>query len=105
LVRWGLGGVILVLLVLVVLNALVAAARVSDAVIGMALLVCGAALLFLLCFFVGIVRTWSWNAQHQYCPDCLRYMTRGANVCPFCGFRAEAAPPMSLDRAPAGPQT
>jgi hypothetical protein len=28
----------------------------------------------------------------QYCPDCLSYMTRGAKVCPFCGFR-ETPPP------------
>lgn len=27
------------------------------------------------------------RASSQYCPDCLQYMTRGARVCPFCGFR------------------
>jgi hypothetical protein len=28
---------------------------------------------------------------YQYCPDCLSYMTRGAKVCPFCGFRPVVA--------------
>lgn len=28
----------------------------------------------------------------QYCPDCLQYMTRGARVCPYCGFRDDQAP-------------
>jgi hypothetical protein len=32
---------------------------------------------------------------HQHCPDCLSYMTRGAKVCPFCGFQPETAPPAS----------
>lgn len=41
-----------------------------------------------------LLRLWvqsAWNATHQYCPDCLSYMTRGAQVCPFCGFRAPPA--------------
>ncbi len=29
-----------------------------------------------------------WDRRNrQYCPDCLSYMSRGAHVCPFCGFR------------------
>jgi hypothetical protein len=28
----------------------------------------------------------------QYCPDCLKDMTRGACVCPYCGFRDDQAP-------------
>ena len=45
---------------------------------------------FVLCLLLGVgiglfgeamvVRT------RQYCPACLRYMTRGAHVCPFCHF-------------------
>jgi hypothetical protein len=45
------------------------------------------------------------RATRQYCPDCLSYMTRGANVCPFCGFRAVAAPPLPLQQAPARQRT
>jgi hypothetical protein len=32
------------------------------------------------------------DGNRQYCPDCLQYMTRGAHVCPFCGFRDAQAP-------------
>lgn len=65
---------------------------VSETVGAIMLLLTGLAILFSLCALVGVVVWWSWNAQHQYCPDCLSYMTRGAKVCPFCGFR-ETAPP------------
>jgi len=30
---------------------------------------------------------------YQWCPDCLQSMTRGARVCPFCGFRPTPGEP------------
>jgi hypothetical protein len=39
---------------------------------------------------------WVQESDHQYCPDCLQYMTRGARVCPYCGFRDEQAPAAAL---------
>jgi hypothetical protein len=27
------------------------------------------------------------RVRFQYCPDCFQSMTRGAHVCPWCGFR------------------
>jgi hypothetical protein len=36
----------------------------------------------------------------QYCPDCLQYMTRGARVCPFCGFRDGQVPASVAAPAP-----
>jgi hypothetical protein len=39
---------------------------------------------------------WLHSRSIQYCPDCLKYMTRGACVCPYCGFRAEPAPAAPL---------
>jgi hypothetical protein len=58
-----LGGILLLILVLAFLAALI-----SLTLLGLALLC---------------------RDPHQYCPDCLSYMTRGANACPFCGFRPE----------------
>jgi hypothetical protein len=58
-------------------------------------------LLFWLCIFSGVIEVYAlgalisasmWTTTHQYCPDCLSDMTRGATVCPFCGFR-ERTPP------------
>lgn len=47
-----------------------------------------------LAFFslMGFVELLSHDRTHQYCPDCLKYMTRGARVCPYCGFREEQPP-------------
>ena len=33
------------------------------------------------------------RVRSQYCPDCLQAMTRGAHVCPWCGFRPGDASP------------
>ena len=33
------------------------------------------------------VSSWVHERAVQYCPDCLRSMSRGAYVCPWCGFR------------------
>jgi hypothetical protein len=60
---------------------------VSETVGVIMLLVSGLAILFSFWALAGVVLWWSWNARHQYCPDCLSYMTRGAQVCPFCSFR------------------
>lgn len=36
---------------------------------------------------------------YQWCPECLQAMTRGAHVCPFCGFRpGERAPDRPASR-------
>jgi hypothetical protein len=40
----------------------------------------------------GFVARWDHDSKHQYCPDCLKYMTRGARVCPYCGLREEQVP-------------
>jgi hypothetical protein len=48
--------------------------------------------------FVGLL---SHDRTHQYCPDCLKYMTRGARVCPYCGFHEEQAP-AAVPAAPPG---
>jgi hypothetical protein len=79
--------VFLVVLILVVLNALITESLVSNTVVSLVLIVCGAALLFGLAFLSRSIVAWSWRTQHQICPDCLSDMTRGAKVCPFCGFR------------------
>jgi hypothetical protein len=39
----------------------------------------------------GFVACWNHDSNHQYCPDCLQYMTRGARVCPYCGLRDDQA--------------
>jgi hypothetical protein len=41
---------------------------------------------------LGFGELWKQGSNRQYCPDCLKYMTRGARVCPYCGFREEQAP-------------
>jgi hypothetical protein len=50
-----------------------------------------AALVTLLCL-VLVWEEWSSRNTYQYCPDCLSYMARGAEVCPFCGFRPDKPP-------------
>jgi hypothetical protein len=44
---------------------------------------------------LGFVELLRHDRTHQYCPDCLKYMTRGARVCPYCGLREEQAPASS----------
>jgi hypothetical protein len=41
---------------------------------------------------LGTIMLWLQGRVIQYCPDCLKYMTRGARVCPYCGFRDEQTP-------------
>ena len=41
---------------------------------------------------LGFVELLRHDSTHQYCPECLKYMTRGARVCPYCGFRDAPAP-------------
>jgi hypothetical protein len=80
----------LVVLVLASLYPLANAELIPDSLIGMLFLLCGAALLVGLFFFAPLyVQQWYCRMTRQYCPDCLSYMTLGAHVCPFCGFRAE----------------
>lgn len=38
-----------------------------------------------------LLLVWVENRAIQYCPDCLQYMTRGARVCPYCGFQDKQA--------------
>jgi hypothetical protein len=40
----------------------------------------------------GFVACRDHDSNHQYCPECLQFMRRGARVCPFCGFREEQTP-------------
>jgi len=50
----------------------------------------------LLCAFGGLAALGMRGIQrrmYQWCPDCLQYMTRGARVCPFCGFRPTPGEP------------
>jgi hypothetical protein len=42
---------------------------------------------------------WIQDSERQYCPDCLKYMTRGARVCPYCGFH-DAPAPAAVPAAP-----
>jgi hypothetical protein len=44
------------------------------------------------CSPLVMLGVWIQGRSIQYCPDCLQYMTRGARVCPFCGFREEQTP-------------
>jgi hypothetical protein len=62
---YPLGGILLLILILALLAALISLILLVLALLG--------------------------RDQHQYCPDCLSYMTRGAKVCPFCGFRPTVA--------------
>ncbi len=39
-----------------------------------------------MCFLVSLAGLVNRQLM-QFCPDCLRSMTRGAHVCPYCGFR------------------
>jgi hypothetical protein len=41
---------------------------------------------------LGFGELWQLDSNRQYCPDCLKYMTRGARICPYCGFREAPAP-------------
>lgn len=56
-----------------------------------------AVLVALLCLVTLPVER-SRHKRYQYCPECLSYMTRGAKVCPFCGFRPETS--QALPRSP-----
>ena len=44
------------------------------------------------CSPLAMLGVWIQCRSIQYCPDCLKYMTRGARVCPYCGFRDVPAP-------------
>jgi hypothetical protein len=63
---------------------------VPDAVGVVLLLLSGLAVLVALLCLTLLVEMVLCRDPYQYCPDCLSYMTRGAKVCPFCGFRPEA---------------
>jgi hypothetical protein len=54
---------------------------------GILLLLCAIAGVVALTSIVALVFALLCPPVYQYCPDCLSYMTRGAKVCPFCGFR------------------
>jgi len=41
---------------------------------------------------LAMLTGWLHGRAIRYCPDCLKYMTRGARVCPYCGFREEQTP-------------
>jgi hypothetical protein len=41
---------------------------------------------------LGTIILWLQGRLIQFCPDCLKSMTRGARVCPYCGFRDEQTP-------------
>jgi hypothetical protein len=69
---------------------------------GILLLLSALATMVVLICLILLVGTLLRRDLRQYCPECLSYMTRGAKVCPFCGFRPEApprsAPQQSLTR-------
>jgi hypothetical protein len=44
------------------------------------------------CGPLAMLGVWIQGRSVQYCPDCLKYMTRGARVCPYCGLRKEQEP-------------
>jgi hypothetical protein len=44
------------------------------------------------CGPLAMLGAWIQGWAIQYCPDCLKYMTRGARVCPYCGFRDDQTP-------------
>lgn len=58
---------------------------IGDTMLLLSALASVAALVSLIWLVVALVC----RASHQYCPECLSYMTRGATVCPFCGFRGD----------------
>jgi hypothetical protein len=92
-------GWISVLSVLVIIGALAAfpppgAARSDLATLLLFVLFLGG--LGVLFGLLGMIILWLHSRSIQYCPDCLKYMTRGACVCPYCGFRAEPAPAAPL---------
>ena len=81
-------GAIGVLLMIGIVAALGNKDLMPDAMAPLSLLLaCIASLTLLVCLLLLVV-AWMDRDAYQYCPDCLSYMTRGAQVCPFCGFRA-----------------
>ncbi len=82
--RWGFFG----LLTLSIVLPLWSLARTTTFVL--VLFLYGGTVLAL-SMFVGVSVALIGDAMvacnRQYCPRCLRYMTRGAHVCPFCHFR------------------
>jgi hypothetical protein len=49
---------------------------------------------------LALLGAWIQGRSIQYCPDCLKYMTRGARVCPYCGFRDDQAPAVTPAATP-----
>ena len=98
----GAMGVIFVMIVLGIMGLI---PQAPDPLFVMVLLISALALLAALISLILLVSALLCRDPHQYCPDCLSYMTRGAQVCPFCGFRPETAPPASSQQTSHRAQT
>jgi hypothetical protein len=82
----GAVGVILLMMVLASLDLIPKAPHPLGALC--LLLAAFAGMVALICLiWLAVALVCGRTPSHQYCPDCLSYMTRGAKVCPFCGFR------------------
>jgi hypothetical protein len=88
-------GAIGVIFVIVVLGIMGLLPEAPHPLFVMLLLISALALLAALISLILLVSALLCRDPHQHCPNCLSYMTRGAKVCPFCGFRPETAPPAS----------
>lgn len=97
--RWCCGamGMLVVLVALIALAPLPGPPHPLGGLLVLLSLLTGVVVLYCLIVCVGVLCC---RDRSQYCPDCLSYMTRGANVCPFCGFRPEGATPSTPPRRP-----
>jgi hypothetical protein len=93
----GVMGVIFVMVVLGIMGLIPEAPHPLFVIL---LLISALALLAALISLILLVSALLCRDPHQHCPDCLSYMTRGAKVCPFCGFRPAAAPPGLSSKRP-----
>lgn len=88
-VKYVLLGTACIILVTLVLFPLGSIGLVPEFIFAIMFLLCALAVMVALFFLLLLWIERSSRDLYQYCPDCLSYMTRGANVCPFCGFRPE----------------
>ena len=88
-VKWALGGTGSCILLLLLLFPFGKMGYVPEAIGIILFLLSGFGVMISLFLLSLLWIERSSRDLHQYCPDCLSYMTRGAKVCPFCGFRPE----------------
>ena len=88
-VKYVLFGTACIILVTLALFPLGSIGLVPEFIFAVMFLLCALAVMVTLFFLLLLWVERSSRNVYQYCPECLSYMTRGAKVCPFCGFRPE----------------